>query len=70
MSVPELLQFFFQRRCENVKPRVLCYYSYVTRSEVDLLQIDFLVNCVIFNASTHSVTYANMRRFHVIKKFS
>jgi len=35
-----------------------------------LLQIDFLVTCVIFNASDDSATYANMRRLRVIKKFS
>jgi len=69
MSVPRLLPFF-QRRCENLKPRSLCHYSYVTRTEVDLLQIDFLVTCVTFNASNDSATYANMRRLRVIKKFS
>ena len=69
MSVPILLKFF-QRRSENLKPRTLRYYSHVTRSEVDLLLTDFLVTRVIFNDSNDSVTYANMRRLHVIKKFS
>jgi hypothetical protein len=59
----------YQRRWENLKPRTLCCYSYVTRSEVDLRLTDFLVTCAIFSVSNDSVTYADMRRLHVIKKF-
>jgi hypothetical protein len=43
---------------------------YVTRSEVDLRLIDFLVPCVIFNAWNDPVTYTNRRRLHGIQKFS
>ena len=48
----------------------MCYYSYVTRSEVDLRLIDFRVTCMTFNASYDPLTYANKRRLKVTKKFS